>query len=229
MASSKKLKLLASDLLKFIDRVENSVDQEVAQQIGFQVRVRMLELISKGINPIAGYGRFPEYLAATRARVSRKEKAKLRKERRYIAHIIRSFKTRKHGSVRVRQRALTERLSRLNRAEKEGAKRGYPYNTKQFKAGTKFLRPVNLFLTGKFLQSLTFTVAKVGKGAKIEIGYFQPKQAVKEQGHREGANGQPKRPTLPRKGESWAQTIQLDIMRILREAIVKATKAAKKG
>lgn len=66
-------------------------------------------------------------------------------------------------------------------------------------------RPVNLSLTGNFLNNLKAYVLKEGA---LEVGYRDPKEALKEKGHREGAGGQPARPTLPEGKEAFAETLQ---------------------
>lgn len=67
----------------------------------------------------------------------------------------------------------------------------------------KRLRPVDLNLTGEFLKSLKFTT----RGGTTIINYQGRKQRDKERGHREGANNQRKRPTLPQGRESFAEKI----------------------
>ena len=74
---------------------------------------------------------------------------------------------------------------------------------------SKRLRPVNLELTGDFLKKLKFRVRKLKRSQKITIGFFDKKSKLKEQGHREGANKQRKRPIIPEPpGEQFAQRIQ---------------------
>lgn len=227
----KKVETLTADLLKYVDRIENSVDEQVAQSVGYTVRYRMLELISKGISPILGYGRFPEYKGATRDKVARRGQKFLRKEIKNISKQLKLGRVSTGSSSAVgRLKAKKDRLRTLKAIASGKQKKGYPYNTKEFKEGKKFPRPVNLFLTGAFLQALTFAFKRTENQKMIvEIGWFgDPENAIKEKGHREGANGQPKRPTLPRGNERWNQTIQLDIIKLLRDAVTKAAKSAKK-
>lgn len=75
-------------------------------------------------------------------------------------------------------------------------------------------RPVNLFLSGDFYKNLKFKIVgdarfKFGsqRGPEIEVGYFDRENALKEEGHREGAGGQPKRPTIPQSGEAFSRKI----------------------
>lgn len=76
----------------------------------------------------------------------------------------------------------------------------------------KRARPVNLWLSGEFLSSLqAFTKtdwrnSTVGKlSYKLFIGFKDRLSRKKEQGHREGVNGQPMRPIIPEKSESFSR------------------------
>lgn len=81
-------------------------------------------------------------------------------------------------------------------------------------------RPVNLKLTGDMLDALKHK-SKKGKRAKLEIGYFDEDEAIKERGHREGANKQLKRPTVPlQRREQFAARIQR-IIRLEVDKIIK--------
>lgn len=71
-------------------------------------------------------------------------------------------------------------------------------------------RPVNLFLSGDFL----FFLRPFVKGQKIFIGFSDPLSIKKEQGHRDGANGQPKRPIIPQGSETFNKRI----IRVIKEA-----------
>lgn len=105
----------------------------------------------------------------------------------------------------------------------QGDKRRYPGSVKS-KHSDKRDRPVNLTLSGDFLKKLT-SVATVGANKiSIAIGFKDPLSVKKEQGHRDGANGQPERPVIPDGSERFTpaiETILLDgfqavINRILR-------------
>jgi hypothetical protein len=92
----------------------------------------------------------------------------------------------------------------------------------------KTYTPVNLHLSGDFLDSLNFKVLKTKGGFRVSVGYDSAKSRLKEQGHREeGANGQPERPTIPdvTRGESFARLIQDRYLRVAKEAIKRLTKA----
>lgn len=225
----KKIKALKADLLKYLDRIQDSVDERVASAVGFTVRTRMLQMIATGISPILGYGRFPEYKAATRTKVAKRGVKFLNSEIRKTRSRLKLGQVTSSKSGVGRLRAQQDRLRILKKIAQAKQNQGYPYNTKEYRQGKKRPRPVNLWLTGDFLRALTFELKKLAGKAGIEIGWWEPKQAIKEKGHREGANGQPKRPTLPRGSERWNQTIQLDIMKLLRDAVSKAAKTAKRG
>lgn len=234
---AKNINELYADLSKFLDKLADVASSEdLAASIGFTVRYRMLQLISRGISPILGYGRFPEYKGALRRKLVAKGSKFARREIAKISSQIRATKASSIATGRAvsnsaigRLRARKAHLKFLKSAAQKASQRGYPYDTKEYREGKKFPRPVNLFLTGEFLRSLTFTVKKVEKRAQITIGFFEAKQALKEKGHREGANGQARRPIIPRKSEGWAETIRLDIMKLLRDAITKAARSAKRG
>lgn len=225
---AKKIKALKADVMAFLTRLEDAVkDVKTASAVGFAVRQRMLELISRGISPIEGRARFPEYKNVTAQRQRKETNRKLRTLSRTQRNIARNLK--KSGTRGAAVRNFSASARSLAKAARSRLKKGYPYNTKQYREGSKRPRPVNLFLTGDFLRALALAVKTVANKAVVEIGWWDPKQAIKEKGHRDGAGGQPKRPTLPGRGERWAQVIQLDIMKVLREAVSKAAKSAKRG
>lgn len=79
-------------------------------------------------------------------------------------------------------------------------------------------RPVNLKLSGAFLDSLKVTSAS---GAKFTIGFDNKLSEDKESGHREGVFGQPKRPIIPQSNETFAVSIK----QIIVSEIVKRLNA----
>lgn len=92
--------------------------------------------------------------------------------------------------------------------------KGYPFNVDPFL--NKKLRPVNLFLTGEFLDDLRCKVV----GKQMQIGFFKKKSELKELGHREGANGQPKRPVIP----VGKEKLNASVLRKLLESLDKVLK-----
>lgn len=200
---------LRNDLLARLDKFEDNINDQVAGAIAFSVRTRMLQFISKGISPILGSGRFKEYKSISAVRQNRSEQRGLRRSIRNIGSSSSA------AVVRLKRKQATLKKS----ADK--LKKTYPYSV-QKKYPSKKPRPVNLFLSGDFLSNLSYKLGLNGKKRVIEIGYFDALSAKKEQGHREGVNGQPSRPTIPKGGESFNETIKLDIMRILKQAMKKA-------
>lgn len=94
----------------------------------------------------------------------------------------------------------------------EGKGKFAPYKHPQRYPGKrKAHSPVNLRLTGEMLDSLGYVVLpRNGKdGFAAYIGYDSVQSTLKESGHREGVNGQPRRPTLPNagKGERFVSAI----------------------
>lgn len=97
----------------------------------------------------------------------------------------------------------------------------YPANQRK-NYPRKRARPVNLELSGDFLKSLSSKPIS-GGNPKIEIGY-STSESIKEQGHRDGANGQPKRPTIPEGTEKFNKSIEKNIIEGAREAISRFLK-----
>lgn len=94
----------------------------------------------------------------------------------------------------------------------------YPAKVKG-KFPSKRTRPVNLYLSGLFLSKLTSRVSPA-KG-QITIGFFDSYGRKLEQGHREGANGQPSRPIIPESSEALAKSIRLAILKLYEQAVRK--------
>lgn len=88
-------------------------------------------------------------------------------------------------------------------------------NKDKYPGKRKLPRPVNLYLSGDFLDSLS------SKNLKRSVSFFYKgrENQLKETGHAEGHNGQPKRPTIPEKGERFAKIIELDIDDILADRV----------
>jgi hypothetical protein len=141
--------------------LKKPVDQATANQVGKEVVAEMKSMISKGISPIFGNGRFPTYK-----------------------------------------------------------------NPKRYPGDIKSRTPVNLKLTGDFQDSLRFTTFVNPSGFGTRVGYDGDKEQLKEQGHREGVNGQPKRPTIPNQdsGERFASRIELIYTRIYKRRIADLLK-----
>lgn len=151
------------------ERAVSSFNSTDLKEIGESAIAEMKTLVSQGISPIKGYGRFPGYKWVSAANALVKSKKATRKQARNLT------------------------------------KNKYPYSVMR-KFPNKQVRPVNLKLSGDFLSALK---ARPQSGAKktVKIGIFDESQAVKEQGHREGANGQPKRPIIPIGNEEFSPSI----------------------
>lgn len=116
--------------------------------------------------------------------------------------------------------------SKKSLARKSGSARGkklnrqfqnkYPYSARK-DFPDKRERPVNLKLSGQFLENL---IARV-KGKTIEIGFFEKPWTEYEQGHREGVNGQPPRPIIPENGEEFGETIYRRLVKTLQSVFDK--------
>lgn len=186
---------IAEDLKKVMRLQQLAIDDRLMNELGYDIQQQMLELIIKGISPIEGAGRFPAYKWAGIANDLNKE--------------IKGFKTRLNRALASStKRKLSSSIETRKSAIRDIKADKYPYNTEEFKQGSKRVRPVNLFLTGEFLFHLEAVLVGVAGKYGLEIGFFTPDQAIKEIGHREGANGQPKRPIIPIDREDFAQSIQ---------------------
>ncbi len=87
----------------------------------------------------------------------------------------------------------------------------------------KFRQPIpNLRLTGDFMKALNFrTKGSQSKGYVTIVGYRDRKEALKEKGHREGAGGQARRPTIPKGKEVFGKEIQEKILEAYENAILR--------
>lgn len=90
---------------------------------------------------------------------------------------------------------------------------------KNYPGNRKPHTPVNLYLSGDFQDSLTYSVYLTKSGFGTILGY-SGNQEVKEEGHRKGKNGQPKRPSLPSKsGEDFIAKIRKVFFNFYQERI----------
>jgi hypothetical protein len=106
----------------------------------------------------------------------------------------------------------------------QGAGRFPAYkNPKKYPGDLKAKRPVNLYLSGDFLKSLDYREIKTSSGYATEIFYIG-EESKKEQGHREGAHGQPKRPTIPQGREEFVVAIQRIITNLFKDRIAEVIK-----
>lgn len=157
--------------------------------VGWAVIDEMLTAIEKGISPIKGEGRFPAYKWAGAFRAAKKSaSSQLRNSRAY-------------KDLRGKKKSAFKR--ELETANLKKFENKYPFSVKK-KFPSKRERPVNLTLSGDFLTNLLPRVT--GRG-QFEVGFFDRLSALKEMGHREGVNDQPKRPVVPGKGEVFSESV----------------------
>jgi hypothetical protein len=94
-------------------------------------------------------------------------------------------------------------------------------NPNKYPGNRKPQRPVNLFLTGDFLNDLKSRNTKTTTGY-VPVILFETKESQdKELGHRTGWNGQPKRPIIPdqRRNEQFAKVIEVGIIDRLKQIL----------
>lgn len=199
MPSAKRLKAIKDDLLRYLAFIQESLDYTVANDIGVTITTEMLTLISRGISPIEGQGRFPAYKWAEFRNALKKERTAINKALRKNKNSLLVYKRKNKRQILLAQKEQV-------RNGIANASSRYPFSVQKEFPG-KRPRPVNLFLSGDFLLDLEHVVTNTAEGIGLEIGFFNEKSAVKEQGHREGANGQPLRPVIPVQREEFAQTI----------------------
>ena len=210
MAAIDRAAKLRADLQKYLkvnvkQEFERKITQNDLMNIADKIIDRMLQQIGSGISPIANKGRFPEYKSRSTAKA-------LNAQAREYAKDARDRLTTKKDKTAARAIAKS-----LRRKAAEAKKKGYPDSlSRKVKQETgKKARPVNLKLYGDFLEHLT---AKV-RSRIIEIGYFDQKSSLKELGHREGANGQAKRPTIPVGKEKFNAAIEAQMLRAIDEVL----------
>ena len=92
-------------------------------------------------------------------------------------------------------------------------------NSDKYPGDRKPARPVNLFLTGEFIDSLRYKSKKITEGLEVKVFYGTRLSNLKEQGHREGANRQPKRPTIPNDSEEIAVSIERKILAYIKDLL----------
>lgn len=98
-------------------------------------------------------------------------------------------------------------------------------NPAKYPGDLKAKRPVNLLLSGDFLKALDYDVNTFKHGYNTTI-YYKGDEDKKESGHREGVHGQPKRPTIPVKGEEFVVVIQRIVSKIFKDRINQLLKLA---
>lgn len=93
-------------------------------------------------------------------------------------------------------------------------------NPQKYPGRLKSATPVNLHLSGDFLDGMRAKVVKTALGFGFEITYLK-KELKKEEGHRVGWNGQPKRPTIPEGNEKFATRVREAYTKVILDALKK--------
>lgn len=113
-----------------------------------------------------------------------------------------------------------------NATVSKGKRRGYPFSV-QKQYPNKKQRPVNLQLSSDMLGDMDYTIDRnIPGSAKIDIDYQTDLSKNKESGHREGVNGQPKRPilALTEKKEQYISPIQRNARTAVQARVQKVIK-----
>ena len=103
---------------------------------------------------------------------------------------------------------------------------GYPNNMRS-RFPNKKKTPVNLHLSGDFLDTLEVRTSGAASNPQIKIGFYDSLSKQKEQGHREGAKGQPKRPIIPNGKERFHDKIESLILTLFRQLVLKGVSKLK--
>jgi hypothetical protein len=196
MAKSIKLQLRDSlkEVQQEIQELKEGLTRSEAIELGEAVTEEMKRLIAVGKSPIEKTGRFPEYKAVGLAR----------------------------GVEKVARRLSGERKKAAKGIAAGIKSRGYPYSV-QDEFPDKKPRPVNLKLSGKFLDSLRVLV-EPGAGSRgwtPKVGFSDPLSIDKEEGHATGANGQPKRPIIPAEFQEFTKGIRNVVLEKFAEILAR--------
>ena len=156
--------------------------------------------------------------------------------KRFEAKVKRAMIDSKHGIKNAQLNEVAtigviEMKDRIQRGQSPIKGRGrFPAykNPKKYPGKRKPKRPVNLYLSGVFLKALRGIGYRVGQEIYVRIGFSDSLNAEKERGHREGANGQPKRPIIPEGNETFTPRILLKMKKAYKLAYKEALKRRKK-
>lgn len=164
--------------LKLDPKLNKMFDRKFQNDLGRQVVTEMKKLIAKGISPVKGVPRFEAYA------VQRKSA-----ENRTVAQV--------QGA-----KGLNRKTSKSN-----SLKHLYPNSVKNKFPG-KQARPVNLFLDGSFIDTISYK----SSDNKVEVGHIDMDKNTRNlfEAHNEGLNRNvPKRKYLPNKrGEEFVASIK---------------------
>jgi len=243
-----KFTIDTTKLVKLIKKFPEALDKRLADAVGTQVTLAMRRLIARGISPIEGHGKFPPYKASLKGGMVKSAKSEDKFLKTSIKQSItsrrqalKSMRSRLSGTKGKDQRkALREKIKQESLKLKLFIKQGGREKSKSESALTalknrkyypdsvaadfpnKKRRPVNLYLSGDFLDNLGEIKKdrKLGKNFNVSMG-FKGKFADYELGHREQHNGQGFRPIIPAKegDETFVVTIQKLYLDLIRQAI----------
>lgn len=184
------------------------------REVGDTVLDGIKDAAAKGLSPVAGVGRFPGYKA--------QEEAKAQK--RIARNAWQNASQAGSSSTGVRLR----NLSRSASDEAKKSAQGYPVSV-QDKFPQKKIRPVNLSLTGEYLNSLRYSFNR----SKLSIRFFfAGKRAnLLAETHNEGTQ-EPvvaRRPVLPTAdGQEFISSIMRAINTLYRNRLASIIEMSKK-
>lgn len=185
------------------------ITKQVAKHMGLKTVRMAKDMISKGMSPVRGYGRFPAYAAQRASGSVKKARGKFKSKR---------------------ARDAATRLIK----ERESGK--YPWSVMD-RFPDKKVRPVNLFLNGWYLDHYTYWFERrrtsrfsrsknysviIGLSSSRDVYSAPPPDVFKYfEAHNEGMHKDvPMRRHLPtRQGEEFAVSIMREIVRIVGERV----------
>ena len=170
------------------------------QRVGLQVVMAMRAAIAVGLSPVREVGRFVAYKAQR------------------ASSDVKAFATTQGKDAQGYYRKLSRKTAKSSQYYPNSVKNKYP---------DKQLRPVNLYLDGSFLETISYQAAD----GIIEIGHIDPDQKTRQlfEAHNEGLNPNvPKRKYLPNKrGDEFIVTIMRMIKSVYQERIKQILKRSK--
>lgn len=117
---------------------------------------------------------------------------------------------------RVGRNLVVDMLSHVSRGVSPISGKPFPKYKNQEKYPGYRKTKVDLYNTGEFYNALKYEVSKAGPESTVKVGFFDEKNALKEQGHRDGANDQPKRPIIPLESEKFTSKIIESMLNLVK-------------
>ncbi len=193
------------------------VDTQTASLIGTVVETMSKRVISTGLSPVLGVGRFVPYVGQG----AFSEITKLLKEAQKRRFTRLSESAKRAQSANLKKLVARQRSAAMSQAKAQADRiknRFYPYSAMK-KYPDKKVKPVNLYLDGSFLDTLTHAPRPNG----IEFGHLFPDAKTKDlfEAHNEGLNKYvPQRKYLPnKKGELFIVSIMRAIRNVYSQRI----------